>query len=79
MQEGSQERGLLVKLFDRVESDYYAPLTLPPHLQTILPDVVAGDPTATRVFLAEALKSETGESPCLRPHPPWYGKSIIAI
>lgn len=35
-----------------------APLTLPPHLQKMLPDVVAGDPTATRVFLAEALKSE---------------------
>lgn len=35
-----------------------APLTLPAHLQKMLPDVVAGDPTATRVFLAEALKSE---------------------
>jgi len=34
-----------------------APLTLRPHLETILPDVVAGDPTATRVFLAEALKA----------------------
>jgi creatinine amidohydrolase len=35
-----------------------APLTLPPHLAKILPEVVAGDPTATRVFLAEALKAE---------------------
>jgi creatinine amidohydrolase len=35
-----------------------APLTLPPHLTKLLPDVVAGDPTATRVFLAEALKAE---------------------
>ena len=35
-----------------------APLTLPPHLQKMLPEVVAGDPTATRVFLAEALKAE---------------------
>ena len=35
-----------------------APLTLPPHLAKILPDVVAGDPTAERVFLAEALKAE---------------------
>jgi len=35
-----------------------APLTLPPHLEQMLPEVVAGDPTATRVFLAEALKSE---------------------
>ena len=35
-----------------------APLTLPPHLAKLLPDVIAGDPTATRVFLAEALKAE---------------------
>ncbi|MGH9384009.1 MAG: creatininase family protein [Vicinamibacterales bacterium] len=35
-----------------------APLTLLPHLQKMLPEVVAGDPTATRVFLAEALKGE---------------------
>lgn len=34
-----------------------APLTLRPHLEKILPEVVAGDPTATRVFLAEALKA----------------------
>ena len=33
------------------------PLTLLPHLQKILPEVAAGDPTATRVFLAEALKA----------------------
>ncbi|MEO8680946.1 MAG: creatininase family protein [Vicinamibacterales bacterium] len=33
-----------------------APLTLRPHLEKILPEVVAGDPTATRVFLAESLK-----------------------
>jgi creatinine amidohydrolase len=36
-----------------------APLTLPPHLQQMLPAVVAGDPTATLVFLAEALKAES--------------------
>jgi creatinine amidohydrolase len=35
-----------------------APLTLLPHLEKMLPDVVAGDPTATRVFLAESLKAE---------------------
>lgn len=35
-----------------------APLTLPPHLAKILPDVVAGDRTAERLFLAEALKAE---------------------
>ncbi len=36
-----------------------APLTLPPHLQKMLPAVVAGDPTATLVFLAESLKAES--------------------
>jgi len=35
-----------------------APLTLRPHLEKMLPDVVAGDPTATLVFLAESLKAE---------------------
>ncbi len=35
-----------------------APLTLLPHLAKILPEVASGDPTATRVFLAEALKAE---------------------
>lgn len=34
------------------------PLRLPPHLAKLLPQVEAGDPTATRVFLAEALKAE---------------------
>jgi len=37
-------------------------LTLLPHLEKMLPAVVAGDPTATRVFLAESLKAtETGK------------------
>lgn len=35
-----------------------AALTLPPHLQAMLPLVVAGDPTATAVFLAEGLKDQ---------------------
>ena len=35
-----------------------AELTLPPHMQAMLPDVVAGDPTAQVVFLAEGLKDE---------------------
>jgi len=35
-----------------------AELTLPPHLEAMLPDVVAGDPTALRLFLAEGLKAE---------------------
>ncbi|MGE0362008.1 MAG: creatininase family protein [Vicinamibacterales bacterium] len=44
-----------------------APLTLRPHLQKMLPEVVAGDPTATRVFLAESLKAEeTGKGTSTR-------------
>jgi creatinine amidohydrolase len=35
-----------------------APLTLPDHLQKMLPLVVADDPTAKLVFLAEGLKAE---------------------
>ena len=34
-----------------------ASLTMPDHLQKMLPEVVAGDPTATLVFLAEGLKA----------------------
>ena len=37
-------------------------ITLPDHLARMLPLVVAGDPTATQIFLAEALKpKETGK------------------
>ena len=35
-----------------------ATLTMPEHLERMLPEVVAGDPTALRVFLAENLKAE---------------------
>ncbi|MCH2469294.1 MAG: creatininase family protein [Gemmatimonadetes bacterium] len=35
-----------------------AELTLPPHMERMLPEVVAGDPTALVVFLAEGLKDE---------------------
>jgi creatinine amidohydrolase len=39
-----------------------ATLTMPDHLQQMVPEVVAGDPTATLVFLAEGLKAkETGK------------------
>jgi len=34
-------------------------LTLPEHMQAILPQVIAGDPTALMVFLAEGLKAES--------------------
>lgn len=45
---------------DLVDLDAAVPaeLTLPPHLEAMLPDVVAGDPTALAVFLAEGLKDE---------------------
>jgi creatinine amidohydrolase len=44
-----------------------APLTFPPHLEKMLPAVVEGDPTATRVFLAESLKAEeTGKGTSTR-------------
>lgn len=37
-------------------------LTLPPHLRKMLPEVIAGDRTATEVFLAEGLKpKDTGK------------------
>ena len=39
-----------------------ATLTMPAHLEAMLPDVIAGDPTALRLFLAEGLKAqETGK------------------
>ena len=43
-----------------VQMDEVGPvgLTLPDHLDAMLPDVVAGDPTALRLFLAEGLKAE---------------------
>jgi len=43
---------------DLVDLDgvHAASLTLPAHLEAMLPDVVAGDPTALTVFLAEGLK-----------------------
>ena len=44
-----------------------ATLTMPEHLQKMLPEVVAGDPTATLVFLAEGLKAkDTGKKSSTR-------------
>lgn len=44
-----------------------ATLTMPEHLQKMLPEVVAGDPTATLVFLAEGLKAkDTGKGTSTR-------------
>lgn len=44
-----------------------AKLTMPDHMEKMLPEVVAGDPTATLVFLAEGLKAkETGKKTSTR-------------
>jgi creatinine amidohydrolase len=44
-----------------------ATLTMPEHLERLVPDVLAGDPTVTRVFLAEGLKAEeTGKATSAR-------------
>jgi creatinine amidohydrolase len=42
-----------------LEAAKRATLTMPEHLTKMLPDVNAGDPTATLVFLAEALKAKS--------------------
>ena len=44
-----------------------ATLTMPDHLERMVPDVLAGDPTMSRVFLAEGLKAEeTGKGTSAR-------------
>ena len=42
-----------------LEAAKRATLTMPEHLTKMLPEVVAGDPTATLVFLAEGLKARS--------------------
>ena len=42
-----------------LEAAKRATLTMPDHLTKMLPDVIAGDPTATLVFLAEGLKAKS--------------------
>jgi len=42
----------------QLDKAYAAELTLPDHLENMLPEVVAGDPTALQLFLAEGLKAE---------------------
>jgi len=42
-----------------LEASRRATLTLPDHMTKMLPDVIAGDPTATLVFLAEGLKAKS--------------------
>ena len=50
-----------------LEAARRATLTMPEHLQKMLPEVVAGDPTATLIFLAEGLKAtSTGKGTSTR-------------
>jgi creatinine amidohydrolase len=59
--ETSNSLYLIPELVD-LEAAVPAELTLPPHMEAMLPEVVAGDPTAGAVFLAEGLKdSATGK------------------
>lgn len=56
----SETSNSLYLMPDLVEIDEAVPatLTLPGHLEAMLPDVVAGEPTALMLFLAEGLKAE---------------------
>lgn len=53
--ETAQSMYLIPELVD-LEGVEAAELTLLPHLEAMVPEVLAGDPTATAVFLAEGLK-----------------------
>ncbi|MDX1494867.1 MAG: creatininase family protein, partial [Longimicrobiales bacterium] len=55
--ETSSSLYLIPELVD-LEAAVSAQLTLPAHMEAMLPAVVAGDPTALAVFLAEGLKDE---------------------
>jgi creatinine amidohydrolase len=55
--ETSNSLYLIPSLVD-MDSAETATLKMPAHLEAMLPEVVAGDPTALRVFLAEGLKAE---------------------
>ena len=55
--ETSNSMYLIPNLVDLASAET-ATLTMPAHLERMVPDVLAGDPTALRVFLAEGLKAE---------------------
>lgn len=60
--ETSNSMYLIPELVD-LDAARPAELTLPPHMEAMLPEVVAGDPTALAVFLAEGLKdAATGKN-----------------
>ena len=56
--ETSRSLYLIPELVD-LDAAYPAELTMPAHLEAIVPNVLAGDPTALAVFLAEGLKDES--------------------
>lgn len=56
--ETSRSLYLIPELVD-MDAVEVAQVTLPVHLQAILPEVLAEDPTALAVFLAEGLKDES--------------------
>ena len=56
--ETSSSMYLIPELVD-LDAARPAELTLPPHMEAMLPEVVDGDPTALAVFLAEGLKDES--------------------
>ena len=55
--ETSRSLYLIPELVD-LEAAYPAEVTMPPHLEVMLGEVLAGDPTALALFLAEGLKAE---------------------
>ena len=56
--ETSNSLYLIPELVD-LDAAVPAELSLPPHMEAMLPDVLAGDPTALALFLAEGLKDES--------------------
>ena len=56
--ETSNSLYLIPDLVD-LDAAFPAELTLPPHMEAMLPDVLGGDPTALALFLAEGLKDES--------------------
>ena len=64
--ETSNSMYLIPNLVDLASAET-ATLTMPAHMERMVPEVVAGDPTALRVFLAEGLKAEeTGKGTSAR-------------
>ncbi len=56
--ETSNSLYLIPELVD-LDAAYPAELSMPAHLEAMVPEVLAGDPTALAVFLAEGLKDES--------------------